>query len=141
MTRTAKSICSTECGGRCCKWGFVELTQEEAERLPLLAAKKRLPPPTIEQYERKGEPAWVMHATPCGFLNKANLCGIYKDRPHHCHAFPDTIREWCPLSEVLFSELLPLHQRPPALQPKRIPGRRPRRRPVAEPATEADPEP
>ncbi|MCX6024152.1 MAG: YkgJ family cysteine cluster protein, partial [Chloroflexi bacterium] len=95
---------------------------------------------TIEQYERKGEQAWVMHATPCGFLNKANLCGIYKDRPYHCSAFPDTLRDWCPLSSVLFPELLPNYRRPADQEPKRRARSGVRRRPVAEPTMDATPE-
>ncbi|MBI4499377.1 MAG: YkgJ family cysteine cluster protein [Chloroflexi bacterium] len=128
MGRTDKAICSSICGARCCKWGFVELTQEEAERLPRLARELHLPQPEIVAYERNGQPAWIMHATPCLFLNKSNLCGIYKDRPEHCRIFPDTWREWCPLSRQQFADLAPLpvvrtsEDRRPRRTGKRTPG-------------------
>lgn len=128
MARTAKAICSEMCKARCCSWSFIELTPEEAARLKALAKRKHLPQPEIVP-DSQQPGGFVMQATPCVFLNKANLCSIYKDRPQHCRDFPDTVREWCPLSRVLFPELLPSHLRPAPLdpEPKRRAPRRHRR--------------
>lgn len=139
MVRTAKAICSDVCGARCCSWSFIELTPDEAERLRKLAEQKHLPQPEIVAYSRDGVDGFVMHATPCTFLNKANLCGIYKDRPEHCRAFPDTLRDWCPLSRVIHAELLPVDRRPAPLDPepkRRAP--RARKRLTVAAATEPD---
>jgi hypothetical protein len=129
------------CGARCCSWGFIETTPEEAARLRKLATRKHLPQPELVPYTaRDGSDGFIMQATPCVFLNKANLCGIYKDRPQHCRDFPDTARDWCPLSRVLFAELLPYHQRPAPLDPEPEPKRRaPRPRQRLNPAAALDP--
>ena len=110
---TDKALCSTVCRAACCSWGFVELTEEEAERMHRLADKLGVEQPTIMDYVRdeKGvkTPAWVMHATPCTFLGKDKLCRIYKDRPEHCRDFPNTWREWCYLSHREFPDEKPTH--------------------------------
>ena len=97
---TDKALCSQVCRARCCSWGFVTLSPEEAQRLPQEAEALGLSQPHIvPAREPEGEPKeYVMHATPCVFLSKSKLCLIYRDRPEHCRAFPDQLREWCPLS-------------------------------------------
>ncbi len=104
MPRSAKATCSSVCGAKCCKWGVVGLTEDEAERLPALAHDVHVAPPRIIESEVAGRTSWAMHAQPCVFLSKSNLCIIYKDRPGHCRAFPDTWREGCLLSWSLFGD-------------------------------------
>lgn len=97
---TEKALCSEVCRARCCSWGFVTLSPQEAQWLPKEAEALGLPQPTIVPVrEPEGEPKeYVMHATPCVFLSKSKLCLVYRNRPEHCRAFPDQLREWCPLS-------------------------------------------
>ena len=109
--RSDKAICSDACGARCCKASFVSLTPAEAERLPKLAAALGLPQPEIVPHDtgQQGEPAeaaqeHIMYALPCTFLSKNNLCLIYRDRPEHCHAFPNQLLDWCPLSWKRFGD-------------------------------------
>jgi Fe-S-cluster containining protein len=77
----------------------VVLTAAEARLLEDRAQALGLAPPQIEPY---GEPAgggFVMYAQPCTFLNKANRCLVYRDRPEHCRAFPRQVLEWCLISQ------------------------------------------
>lgn len=120
VARSDKALCSSVCGARCCKWGVVALTDDEADLLPLLARELQVQQPDIRILERSGELSRAMHAQPCVFLTKTNLCGIYKDRPGHCRAFPDIWREGCLLSDRLFGEGLDLLPHPTKK------GRRPR---------------
>ncbi len=102
-------------------------------------SKQRVTAEAVRIADREGVEGFIMHATPCTFLNKANLCGIYKDRPEHCRAFPDTVRDWCPLSRVIFADLLPVDRRPAPLGPepkRRVP--RVRKRLTLAAATEPD---
>ena len=140
MARTAKSICSDVCGARCCSWSFIELTPDEATRLQRIATEKHVPQPEIVAYDRDGKQGFVMHATPCTFLGKDNLCSIYKDRPETCRNFPDTLRDWCPLSRVVYMELLPYDRRPAPLDTTPSKRRRPqvRKRMNLAAATEPD---
>ncbi|MBM2826582.1 MAG: hypothetical protein HW403_646 [Dehalococcoidia bacterium] len=101
---TDKALCSDVCRARCCTWSFIDVTSEEAEVLRRRAVELHLPEPPIEAYKhhQTGETAYVMHAIPCIFLSKDNLCSVYRDRPQHCQDFPDTWREFCPLSKRHF---------------------------------------
>ena len=45
-----------------------------------------------------------MHALPCTFLSKSNLCLIHSQRPEHCRGFPYSLLEWCALSVKQFGE-------------------------------------
>lgn len=99
---TDKVLCSQVCRARCCSWSFIEVTPEEVEVLKQRAVELHLPEPPIVAYDRDGTEAYIMHATPCVFLSKDNLCSVYRDRPQHCRDFPDTWREWCPLSKRVF---------------------------------------
>lgn len=124
MARSDKAICSSVCGARCCKWGVVALTPEEAERLPRLAPALHLPQPEIVSSLLGGEESSAMHAKPCVFLSKSNLCTIYKDRPDHCRAFPDTWREGCLLSVQRFGDRPePATHSPELRKPRRKEGR------------------
>ena len=104
MARSDRAVCSTVCGARCCKWGVVALTDDEAALLPRLAAELHLPQPRIIPTLTGDGTVPAMHSQPCVFLSKSNLCTIYKDRPGHCRSFPDTWREGCMLSWTLYGD-------------------------------------
>lgn len=87
-------LCVGECGSACCRTPAMELrlTEGEARRLELLAAKKRIRLGPRRTLDVDAAARFALGMGPmgrCSFLQDATgLCRIYPNRPACCRTFP-----------------------------------------------------
>ncbi len=75
-------LCAAECEAKCCRNGYVYITDKEMRILKKLGTVKVL----------RHEHVWVLdfhtNGGQCPFLGEDNTCTIYDQRPSACRSFP-----------------------------------------------------
>lgn len=124
-SRPEEELC-LECGAACCKSAVILLTPSEADALRRRAGElgvRGLEIYAISDQHLLGdddphsEPEWAMLAGPCVFLDRANRCRVYSDRPHHCANHPRYWREDCEISWRRYHRDTAIHRISPGSPP------------------------
>jgi len=75
----------------CCKTTSPAIYERDIDRISKRLKMK--PSQFIEKYLNKDDDHYVLKYSPCVFLDEANYCSIYEDRPMACKTYPHTDRK------------------------------------------------